>query len=58
MKENESLKLPDRRQLIHDLTVARRSASLSPPEAELLSELEGKEIDPDLQEIHQQPGTD
>jgi len=44
MRENLVEMLSDYRQLIHDLTMQKRSTGLSPPEEELLLQMEAQEI--------------
>ena len=43
MRENLVEMLSDYRQLIHDLTIQKRSSGLSPPEEELLLRMESQE---------------
>ena len=43
MGQNERLRLPDQRQIIHDLTLQKHASGLSPPEEEILARLEATE---------------
>ena len=44
MNEKELLPLRDLRQVIHDLTLMKRSTGLSPPDEKLLLQLESMEL--------------
>lgn len=44
METNEHQPLPDQRQIIHDLTLQKRATGLSPPEQEILEQLEAEEL--------------
>ncbi len=43
MEQKNQFQLPDRRQLIHDLTLLKHATGLSPPEEEILASEEGFE---------------